>query len=474
MARARMNFLNRDEKELIHAQSLRCLDELGVLVRSKSVLKLLEGSGARVDPDKQLARISEDMVADAVTKAPKEVTLSARDPKHDMKIPVQGIPYAANSGLATYMTDLHSGERRNASRADLADFARLVDALDSVDFFWTAVVPMDVPDRSHATHQLWTSLQNVTKHVQQVEVMDAEDAKTQIALASLVAGGKEELRKRPLFSVVCSPVSPMSFEKCAAEAQVELSKAGIPIVSMTMPLSGLTSPVTVGGTINLVNTENLASLVISQTAAEGSPFIYSSAAVPGDMRTGDADFGAVELPFITAGLGQMADRYGIPRMIGDWGLCNGLKPGIDKSFSEVSSVALDTFSGADLLCGMGSLDGAKGVSLEQLVVDAYTWKNWRLFLRSVVVNEQAIAFDVLREVGHGGTFLSHPHTLKNFRTALASRDATKLPWEATLSDRMVPEAREITKRILSEHNVDRLDSKVIQDGDALMRRFEGL
>ena len=474
MARARMNFLNRDEKELIHAQSLRCLDELGVLVRSKSVLKLLEGSGARVDPDKQLARISEDMVADAVTKAPKEITLSARDPKHDMKIPVQGIPYAANSGLATYMTDLDSGERRNASRADLADFARLVDALDSVDFFWTAGVPMDVPDKSHATHQLWTSLQNVTKHVQQVEVMDAEDAKTQIALASLVAGGKEELRKRPLFSVVCSPVSPMSFEKCAAEAQVELSKAGIPIVSMTMPLSGLTSPVTVAGTINLVNTENLASLVISQTAAEGSPFIYSSAAVPGDMRTGDADFSAVELPFITAGLGQMADRYGIPRMIGDWGLCNGLKPGIDKSFSEVSSVALDTFSGADLLCGMGSLDGAKGISLEQLVIDAYTWKNWRLFLRSVVIDEQAIAFDVLREVGHGGTFLSHPHTLKNFRTALASRDATKLPWEATLSDRMVPEAREITKRILSEHNVDRLDSKVIQDGDALMRRFEGL
>ncbi len=474
MARARMKFLTTEEADLIHSQSLRCLEELGVLIRSERVLRLLEDSGADVDYDKQLARISEDMVSAAIRKAPKEVTLSARDPKHDMNIPVQGTPYAANSGLATYMTDLDSGERRNASRADLADFARLVDALDSVDFFWTAVVPMDVPDRSHATHQLWTSLQNVTKHVQQVEVMDAEDAKTQIALASLVAGGKEELRKRPLFSVVCSPVSPMSFEKCAAEAQVELSKAGIPIVSMTMPLSGLTSPVTVGGTINLVNTENLASLVISQTAAEGSPFIYSSAAVPGDMRTGEADFGAVELPFITAGLGQMADRYGIPRMIGDWGLCNGLKPGIDKSFSEVSSVALDTFSGADLLCGMGSVDGAKGVSLEQLVVDAYTWKNWRLFLRSVVVDELAIAFDVLREVGHGGTFLSHPHTLKNFRTALASRDATKLSWEATLSDRMVPEAREITKRILSEHNVDRLDSKVIQDGDALMRRFEGL
>jgi len=472
LARARMKFLTTEEVDLIHSQSLRCLEELGILIRSERVLRLLEDSGADVDYDKQLARISEDMVADAVRKAPKEITLSARDPKHDLKIPVQGIPYVSNSGLATYMIDIDSDERRNASRADLADFARLVDAMDPVDFFWTPVVPMDVPDKSHAVHQLWTSLQNVTKHVQQVEVMDAEDAKTQIALASLVAGGKEELRKRPMFSVICSPVSPMSFEKSGAEAQVELSKAGIPIVSMTMPMSGLTSPVTVGGTINLTNTENLASLVISQTAAEGSPFIYSSAATPGDMRSGDANFSAVELPFITASLGQMADRYGIPRMIGDWGLGNGLKPGIDKAFSEVSSTALDTFSGADLLCGLGSMDDAKGISSVQMVIDTYTWANWRLFLRNVVIDEQAIAFDALRDVGHGGTFLSHPHTLKNFRTAFASRDATKLPWEATLSDRMVPEAREITKRLLSEHKVAPLAPELVEKGDAIIRDFE--
>ncbi|HIH01287.1 TPA: hypothetical protein HA259_04300 [Thermoplasmata archaeon] len=472
MARARMQFLTRGERELIHSSSLRCLDELGVLIRSEKVLEQLENAGARIDHDKHLARISEEMVKDAISKAPKEIVLGARDPSHDLTIPSDCAPYAANSGLATYMTDLESGDRRNASRADLGDFARLVDALDPVDFFWTAVVPMDVPDRSHATHQLWTSLQNTVKHVQQVEVMDAEDARTQIALAALVAGDEAALRRRPLFSVISSPVSPMSFEKGAAEAQVELSKAGIPIVAMTMPLSGLTCPVTVAGTINVVNTENLASLVISQTAAEGSPFVYSSAAVPGDMRSGDADFSAVELPFITTGLGELARGYGLPCMIGDWGLCNGLRPGIDKSFSEVSSTALDTFSGADLLCGMGSIDGAKGVSLEQLLIDAYTWKNWKLFLRRVAVDDEAVAFETLRDVGQGGTFLSHPHTLKNFRASLATRDPSVLPWEATLSDRMVSEARELTRKILSEHKVKPLDENVVREGDEVVREFE--
>ena len=473
MARARMKFLTGKEEDLIHAQSLRCLEELGVLVRSQRVLGLLEDSGAAVDYGMNLARMPEGMVIDALRTAPKRILLSGRHEDNDLKIPVRDIPYATNSGLAIYMTDLDSGKKREASRTDVSDFARLVDAMEYVDFFWTPVIPMDVPDRSHAVHQLWTSLQSTTKHVQQIEVMGADDARTQIALASLVAGGEDALRRRPLFSAVCSPVSPLSFEKSTVEAQVELSMAGIPIVSMNSPLSGLTAPVTVGGTINVANAENLASLVISQVASKGAPFIYSSAAVPGDMRFGEADYGAVEIPFIFAGLGQMADRYGVPRMIGDWGLCSGLKAGIDGSFSEISSVALDTFSGTDLVSGMGSIDKAKGISMEQLVIDAFIWRNWRLFLREVIVDEDSIAFETLREVGHGGTFLSHPHTLRNFRKALSRRDGMGRPWEATLSDGMVPEAKRVVKRILTEHMVEKLDRQKVEKGDAIIQRYEG-
>ena len=473
MARARMKFLTEEEEDLIHAQSIRCLEELGVLVRSRRILRLLEDSGASVDYGTDLARMPEGMVTDALRTTPKRILLSGRDQDHDMRIPVRDIPYVTNSGLAIYMTDLDSGKKRTASRTDVSDFARLVDAMKCVDFFWTPVIPMDVPDRSHAVHQLWTSLQSTTKHVQQIEVMGADDARTQIALASLVAGGEDALRRRPLFSAVCSPVSPLSFEKSTVEAQVELSKAGIPIVSMNSPLSGLTAPVTVGGTINVANAENLSSLVISQVASEGAPFIYSSAAVPGDMRSGEADYGAVEIPFIFAGLGQMADRYGIPRMIGDWGLCSGLKAGIDGAFSETSSVALDTFSGTDLVSGMGSIDKAKGISMEQLVIDAFIWENWRLFLREVTVDEDSIAFEALRDVGHGGTFLSHPHTLRNFRKAISCRDRKWMAREATLSDRMVPEARGIVKRILTEHMVEKLDRETTEEGDAIIKRYEG-
>ena len=135
MGRARLEFLSRDEEDLIHGQSVRCLEELGILIRSSSVLKMLEDAGASVDYDRQIAHIPEDMVNEAVKKAPRKLTLCARDPKYDMSIPVDGIPYMGTTGLAIYMTDLDTEERRNATRSDLADFARLADAIDSVDFF---------------------------------------------------------------------------------------------------------------------------------------------------------------------------------------------------------------------------------------------------------------------------------------------------------------------------------------------------
>ncbi len=42
MAKARLIFLDENEEELIHEQSLKCLKEIGVLVKSEAVLKILE------------------------------------------------------------------------------------------------------------------------------------------------------------------------------------------------------------------------------------------------------------------------------------------------------------------------------------------------------------------------------------------------------------------------------------------------
>lgn len=470
MATLRLRFLDKQEEDLVHSLSLKSLREIGVLIRSPSVLRMVGDAGAIIDEKKMIAKMPEEMVKDAIRKAAKEIDLCSRDGKHDLKIPVQSVPYVGSNGIGTYMTDLETGEKRETTKKDVADFARLADGLDGIDFFWSNVTAYDAPQSLHMVYAQWISLQNCTKNYGTL-TLSAKDAKEQIELASLITGGREALKKRPIFHSLCCVVAPLSFERGAIEGQVELVKAGIPVISMSMSLSGMNAPVTLAGTVVNANTENLASLVISQTAAPGARHIYSSESTPANMVTGNIVYEAPETLLMAVATGQMAKRYGLPAYVGSWGV-NGDKPGIPLAFSELTAITSSMLTGTDIAAGAGGLEEAKGGSLEQLVIDSYMWENYRYFLRGFTISEETAALEVVKQVGHGNTFLTHPHTAKNFKREISFRDKGKLAWEATLSSKMVKDAKAVVKKILREHDVQPLDKDVVRKGDALLKSWE--
>lgn len=473
MAVAQLKFLEKEEEELVHEYSLKSLAEIGVKIHSESVLEMLSKGGAIVDKKSMIARIPEEMVIKAIKKAPKEFKLYSRDNKHDLQLPTEAMPYVCTTGLGIYVRDIHTGKNRPSTRKDVADVVRLGDALDQIDYLWTTLTATDVPQIAHGLHELWTAFQNTSKHVQGVSVGSAEECRMQIRLAALIAGDEDKLRKRPIFSVICCPVAPLSFEKGSVEGQVELNRAGIPVVSMSMSLGGMSAPVTLGGTILNVNTENLASLVISQTANPGAPHIYSSESTPVNMTTGNIYYECPEAPLISAATSQMAKRYGLPCLTGAWGSgADDPEPGLLSPFSEIFSLTLCSMTGTDLAAGAGSIDVAKGVALEQIVIDAYLWENHRALMRKFIIDVESFALDVVKQVGHGNSFLTNPHTAHNFRTQLYFRDKKKLDWEQTLSDKSVPEAKEIALKLLKDHEPLPLDKTTVKEGDELIREFE--
>ena len=469
MARARITFLSTDEEELIHEKSLEMLESIGVLVRSDVVLDLLENSGARTDQKKKIAYISEDMVKEAITSAPRNFYLRARNKENDLELPAPGLPYITTDGLVVNVRDIDTGHTRLATRRDFAQFAILADALDSISFFWPIVTISDVPPELHNLYELWDSFVNCSMHVQG-DCLGPEDAKRQLRLASLIVGGEEELRERPIFSTAIDPISPLSFDGAGLEAQLLFSRAGVPVMCQSMCLGGISSPVTLAGTIAMINAENLASLVISQSAARGSPHIYASSSTPANMASGGINYLAPEFILISSGAAQMARRYGRPCMVSNWGA--GMKGhGIPMSFSELFGYAGTILTGSDLVPGMGGLDEAMSCSLEQVVIDSMIWDNFKAFMRSFEVTKDAIALDVVREVGHGNSFLTHPHTARNFRKELFFFDKDKLTVEATLSDRMVPRAKEIAKKMLREHQPVPLDKMIVREGEKLLKGY---
>ncbi len=474
MAVLGLRFLDKAEEDTVHEQSVACLETVGVLVHSPKVLSMLESAGANVNRKREVAKIPEPLIQEAIRKAPKSLVLSARDARRDLSLPTSGIPYAATGGVTLFISDLETGQRRRATTKDLGDIARLADSLDAIDAVWPLVTTSDVPAHVQFAQELWTCLQNTTKHIlgsAGSATLGAPDAQIQIALGAMVAGGMDELRKRPPFSVLSCPVPPLTFETGAVEAQVEYARAGIPIIGMSMCMGGVSAPVTLAGTIVTLNAENLASLVITQTAAPGAPHIYCAEATMMNLSTGYIGYRGPEAPMVFAGAAQMARRYGLPKMVGILGP-DAERPGVQVPFGELAALFLTTMSGTDLVSGIGGLDLDSGCSLEQVVIDAVQWEEFRAFMRTFAVTEATAAVDVIAEVGPGGTFLRHPHTAKNFRSQMYVRTKKAELYGATMSDRMLPDARDTVRRALEEHHPEPLGRDVLAKGNELLREYE--
>jgi trimethylamine--corrinoid protein Co-methyltransferase len=471
MAYLKTVLLSKEEEDLIHDKSIECLQDVGIRVDSESVLELLEKEGASVDYENYLAKIPAKMVDRALETAPKEFTLCGRDPKHDLEFPTKSYPYTTTNGLAPFVNDYETGEYRLSTRKDLASFTRLGDALDSIDFLWTSLSPTDVPPVAEGPHTLWATMQNTSKHVQCVTVQSAEAARIQIELAALIAGGKEELKKRPIFSMVVCPIAPLSFEKRAIESQVELARAGVPIVGLAMPSGGMSAPVTVAGMMLTANAENLASLVITQAAAPGAPHIFRTESSPMNMVDGGFNYDAPEFGLISCGAAQMTRRYNLPSFNGDF---TGFQIAGDQRETMFSRFIVYCACSAhvDIVAGLGGIDDAKGVCFKQLLVDAYTWECCREYLKPVDITEEKLGLDALRDIGPRGTFLTHRHTRKYLRKELIRVDEEKSEFLAMEKEEQREKAGELVTKILEEHKVTPLDESIVRKGDEIIEAYE--
>ncbi|UCE92385.1 MAG: trimethylamine methyltransferase family protein [Methanobacteriota archaeon] len=472
MAKARLGFLDKDEIERVYGTALRILEEVGVKIGSEEVTRVLAASGARTSDDGERMFFSEDLVKWALKAAPKSVLLAGTDASHDITIPSEERRmYVANGGEGVSLVNMLTDERRPTRTEDLRDFAILVDELPQVDFFWPMVGALEQPSEIKEVVEFKTSLEWSSKHIQS-GAMTAQQARKMLDMAGPLVDGGENLARRPIFSAVQCPISPLSFERGLIEAQVAFSRAGIPIVAMSASVAGLTSPVTISGTVAQTTAENLASLIVTQAAKEGAPFIFSSDSSPGDLKSGSIDYGALETSLFRAAAGQVGEYLRLPKMVAGIGLEN-LSVAIGNIWEGVAYVANQSLIPSDLGSGLGGTDQAVGASLEQLVLDAWVWDAAKEFARDFDFGEGAISFDTIKAAGLDGNFLAKRHTSLRFR---GESVATRIPC-AALSSRLeassrkaaITDAREEALRILGEAHEPKLDSTLSEEIDRIMR-----
>ena len=123
-----LNFLSGDEKRRIHRDSIKILSQVGVKFLSNKALKILEKNGANVDYDTRIAKMPEEMINEALERAPKSFVLGARNPEFNFAMPSSFTSYTLD-GAATFALDFNTGERRNAITQDLIDSLRIFEEM---------------------------------------------------------------------------------------------------------------------------------------------------------------------------------------------------------------------------------------------------------------------------------------------------------------------------------------------------------
>jgi len=471
VALGHLTFLSEDEIARIHETTLKVLQEVGLKIFSEKVRHLLAENGAEVDASSNLVKIPASLVEETIKKAPKQITLYGREPKHDMELPSKTFPFATLSGFSVFMRDMETGEKRATRASDLKDFAVLSDYLDAVDFFWPIVTPTELPPPVQTVHGLAVSFENTGKHVQ-YQALNEQQARWQVKLASAIAGSEEKLKKKPIFSSIQCSVSPLQFERGSSEAMVELARAGIPISPMSMALSGLTAPATMAGTLVMINAENLGALTIVECANPSAPLIYCAESTPANMRTGEINYEAPELPLIEAGCAQMARFYRLPCQVAEVGMDE--TPADLESFGKFAAwFALTNMCRSDITGGFGSLEAAESAALEQVILDIEAWKSARAFLRSFEVNEENLAFDVIRTAGPGGNFLGMRHTLEHFRREIwLQRLSDTVLLEKSASGSLIDKTKAKVREILSTHKPFPIEADVKSEMKQIIRNCE--
>ncbi len=308
-----LNVLSGNEIEEIHLATLEVLADHGVFVEDEQALEVYHSGGARIDRSKKMVRLPNYLVEEAVRAAPASIRLAGRRPEDDVLLESSRVGFT-NFGAGIQIVDPYTDEVREPTKKDLANVARVIDAMSEVDVFEKAVGATDVPQEIGPLHYAEAFLPNTTKHC--FSGPDSGDLlRRLVRMGQAIVGGPEAFRDRPLLSFITCPVSPLKLTRDCCEIIMGSAEEGVPVNILSMAMAGATSPMTLAGTLVTHNAEVLAGVVLSQLTCKGTPVIYGSSTTAMDMRTANAAVGSAECAIINAAVARLALHYSIPSWV---------------------------------------------------------------------------------------------------------------------------------------------------------------
>lgn len=454
-----IRFLDSDEMSQIHQAALQILDKVGMQIDSEEALNYLENYGCQVNHDRRQVRFSPDLVQKTVDRMRRAYADPARTPQRMAvrysQIYFSTLPhqvhndFAANTGgFCVYIYDLQ-GHRRPASMADVRACIRLADALDNIDFMGLPVSAQEIPAVMRPV-VMTAELVKSTKKLGGIETFDRLDVDFITRIAEITAGSPEALRRNPVLVGYAEARTPLCLDRNMAEILIEYVRKGLPQSLDTMPCGGTTAPITAAGVLALGIAETLGGLILGYAVDPNAIMSIDVCPTKADMWSGLYAYASPErMPLLAANVQMIGEFYGCPSGT-HGGKTDACYPGIQAGMEKVMSMLFPLLAGSVGIGTMGHLENAMTFSPQQLVIDNEIAGGVHHMVEGFEVSKETLAVGVVKEVGPGGSFLGHEHTLRHLREEIfPSKLFDRLNWDAAYSQQ-VRGIEEKAKRVAAE------------------------
>jgi len=410
--KTKLEVLSKDDLLRVHEATLKILRETGVVFHSEEALSIFKKHGARVE--NKTVFISREMVDQALSTAPKTFRMRARNDKYSLTVG-EGFLVQPNVG-PVYIQDLDRG-RREATLEDYANIQKLCQASDVVDLVGTIPVdPSDVDTNDKFLMMMYEALKNSDKPVIGF-CANTQQVREQLDMVELAMGKPGFLMENHCTAVLVNSLSPLGYAPDTLETMIEYAKHNQVIMLAPCIMAGVSGPISLLGTAVLQNTETIAGLVLVQLINPGAPLVYATASTSGYMKEATFAAGTPEAMLInTASLQMGLDFYHLPVRTMS-GITHSKTVDCQAGYESMQSLMMGMLSGAHMsVQSLGVLDAIMTTSYEKFVIDEELVRRVRRISQGIDTSDEALAVEVIQEVGHTGTYLSHMSTFEKFRT----------------------------------------------------------
>jgi trimethylamine--corrinoid protein Co-methyltransferase len=276
--------------------------------------------------------------------------------------------------------------------------------------------------------------------------------------------GEEYLETHPVCTGNCNGNSPLVWDETMLGALRAFSKRNQPILCSPFVLGGANTPASVAPTVAQLNAEALSCLAYTQVVRKGAPAIYGHYLSTVSMKSGAPMAGTPEISLMNFMIGQMARFYDVP-----WRTSNTL--GGAKTFDAQAGYESAMTLNAVLMAGANYMWHSAGwneagmhCSMAKFVVDAEVCAMGYRMAEGIRWDDFDAALEAVRDVGPGGHYLGHPHTLENFQRAffmpeLFNNDAIE-QWQAEGGVEINERALQRARDLLNDYEEPSLDPGV--------------